>query len=674
MNVLGISGFFNTNETTRFPNVSPAFFHDAAAALVTEGGSMAAAEQERFDRVKHSNAFPTQAIGACLDEAGVQFSEIDKIAFFFEEDFVDRELTRECLEDPSAKHASSRQMIQEALDAQFGHRTPDDHVVFVRHHEAHAASTFHQCPFGDALVCVIDGNGERQSLSLFDGNHGSMRLVREYSRPNSLGHFYTRLTQFLGFQRFDEYKVMGLAPYGDRSHFNAVFRSHFDLQEEGRYALDTDGCLEALERNGITPRNGREPLGTTHCNIAASLQAVLEEIVMHILRYAKHVTGKSALCLAGGVAQNSSMNGVIAVSGLFDKMFVHPAAHDAGAALGAALHVLVSDSARLSRVFSRPPSLRLSTPFLGANLGTDDQVEQQLKRWANFLEWSPCGDIVGATVAAIQEGHVVGWARGRAEFGPRALGHRSILADPRHAGNRDRINSAVKMREAFRPFAPSVVRERAAEFFELPPAETSLEYMGVVVPVRPQFRADLAAITHVDGTARVQLVDKTLDREFWHLLDEFGRETGFPILINTSFNNYAEPIVQTPTDAIRCFLASGLTRLVLGHTMVWKKQVPLEAWLELCASLTNTATATVELSRGDATRTVRVASYIGRGSGFTAKKLEISSRLFDILRGPPVSLRLALSGLSNPARSELVRELRMLWEARLVDLLPGDST
>jgi carbamoyltransferase len=360
---------------------------------------------------------------------------------------------------------------------------------------------------------------------------GAFAEIDAFPQSKSLGVLYLEAIKYIGYASFDEYKVMGLAPYGDPERFLGLLRTSYALLPDGKYDLALDR-IDATLKPAVERRAKGAPITQAHMDLAAGLQSALEEIVLHVLRHHQRASGHRRLCLAGGVAHNCTMNGKIARSGMFEEIFVQPAAHDAGCALGAALAVSVPDGAA-------PRPRRLSSVYWGRDVGDDRAIRAELDRWSPWLTVERSADVARTAASLIAGGAVIGWVQGRSEFGPRALGHRSILADPRPAENKDRINRMVKKREAYRPFAPSVLEERAHEFFVLPQAASTLGFMVIVLEVREDRRELLGAITHVDGTARVQTVSRAASPRYWDVIHAFGELTGVPVLLNTSFNNNA---------------------------------------------------------------------------------------------------------------------------------------
>jgi carbamoyltransferase len=563
--------------------------HDASAALVQDDHLIACAAEERFIRAKHSlnlagnTLLPSHAIDYCLDTAGISIDEVDVVAHYcsFRRPTITKRLhlLRPFLSlDDTAKVEESYQCVFKAM---MEHQVVLDHFeriagarpkafVPVCHHEAHAASAFFPSGFDQALILTIDGAGELESSLLAVGKGKTITEIQRTLLPTSLGSLYLIITVFLGFRSLgDEYKVMGLAAYGNRRRFRDFFRSLVILEKDGQYAtpcLARKGFRELLIEQLGPPRRADEPIQEIHADIAAALQEVLEETVLHTLKHARAETGIPRLCLAGGVALNCQLNGAIARSRLFREIFVQPASSDEGCSVGAALYAYFNN---------REPLPNSKTAWEHAYLGPEYDSEEMRQALANHeakLHWTQKEDIAVTVAEELTRGKVVGWYQGRMEFGPRALGNRSILADPRTPDMKDRINAKVKHREAFRPFAPAVLEEEAAAYFDLLGLSNS-PFMLFAVPVRQPQRSRIPATTHIDGTARVQTVSKKTNPLFWELIAEFKKLTGVPVILNTSFNVRNEPIVCTPRDAIRCFLSTEIDCLAMGKFFVEKREI-----------------------------------------------------------------------------------------------------
>ena len=584
MNVLGISGFENSIpfKKARWPGLDEREYrisqgHDSAAALVMDGNIVAAVAEERMNRRKHSGDFPKGAITSCLALAGLELDQVDAIVHGFDY----RPYAAVYAADEVSRDQFREVYSREALLSLVHRDLPgfaDDRVHHVTHHLAHAASAFHTSGWAECLTIVVDGMGEAQSATVYLAKNGRLRRMFQVSARDSIGILYSLVTLHLGFDfNADEYKIMGLAPYGDPARYRKFFREAVELQPEGRMhipLLRMNGTREERERYTVSRRflsehllSERHPdaeITDDHRDVAAALQERLDESLLHLCTHFAKVTGQRRLALAGGVALNCTANGRLLTAGVFDEIYVQPAAGDDGSALGAALyHAAEAGEVR---------NVRMPVPFLGP-CTSQSEIDAALAARSGDIEVVRFDSLekAGAEAARlIAAGKVIAWFRGRMEFGPRALGHRSILADPGDPRMRDRVNAMVKMREAFRPFAPAVTAEEVDRWFEVPQG-TVLPYMIVTVDVRPQHRESLPAITHVNGSARVQTVSRSDNHEFHTLLRAVGRATGREMVLNTSFNVKGQPIVNTPAEAIDTFLRTGIEHLFLENALVSRR-------------------------------------------------------------------------------------------------------
>lgn len=568
-------------------------YHDSAACLLVDGKVVAASQEERFSRVKHSAAFPELAIRFCLDQAGLKPADIDYVAFY-ERPLVKLDRIIRAAAPFSAADRSAlvqtvgrwlaggkfevRQRIEEAGFL-------PGRVRFVDHHQSHAASAFFSSPFDEAAVITLDGVGEHETATVSLGQGTRLKRLASVRYPHSLGLFYSAFTAFLGFEVNEgEYKVMGMAGFGSPTMADQ-FKALFTLNPDGGFELDqTYFSFSGDEKRPYSqalvdwlgpPRPYDAPFSPTaedersqhYANIAASVQKCTEDVMLHVVSCAMRQTGQNNVCMAGGVALNSVANNRI-VRELGCRLYVHPAAGDSGAALGAAQYLYHCE-------LGAPRAEPLYSPYLG--IGFDDESAVRAAVRAGMTPQTCAGDeeMIEAAAAELAAGRVIGWFQGRAEWGPRSLGCRSILASPTSPEMQLRVNEKIKFREPFRPFAPSVAAERAGEFFELPPImpRTSPEYFMIsVCTVLPDARARIPAVTHIDGSARVHLVDPDTNPLFYKLIQAFARHTGVPVLLNTSFNLRGEAIVNSPDDALATFSASGLDALVMGRVVVRKGQ------------------------------------------------------------------------------------------------------
>ncbi len=556
------------------------FYHDAAAALVVDGIPVAAAEEERFSRRKHDNGFPTHAIDFCLRQAGLAASDLSHVVFY-EKPLVkfDRLLTTILATWPRSLGVWVRG-IPPAITQKLrigniiaAHLGGDVDVLYCQHHLSHAASAFLVSPFDEAAIITADGVGEWATTAWGAGRGTNIEMRREMRFPHSIGLLFSAVTAYLGFRVNDaEWKVMGLAPYG-RPRYANLFKELVDLCDDGSFRLNmkyfsfTHSTGRTFNRRwerlfGRPARGRGEPLDEFHADVAASGQQLVEEMMVRLARHVQQQTRLPHLCLAGGVALNCVANWRMLQECGFRDVFIQPAAGDSGGALGAAC--LVTHA-----VLGQPRRYVMRSALLGPAF-SNEEIETVLR--ARQARYEPLSDeqIVERTASLLAEGKVVGWFQGRMEYGPRALGARSLLADPRNPQMKDTINSKVKFREAFRPFAPAVLREAAAEYFEMPP-DLEMPFMLLTPPVRTEKRSIIPAVTHADGSARVQTVDRETAPLFHALISTFGRQTGVPVLINTSFNVRGEPIVCTPEDAYNTFIHTGIDALVMGRFLLTDK-------------------------------------------------------------------------------------------------------
>jgi carbamoyltransferase len=645
-------------------------WHDSTAVLVKDYEVIAAVEQERLNRVKHSNSFPADAVRFCLEQGGVGLDQVDAIALNLSRSTVDLLAMTRTLENRYETALSGPELLASVFQKEFGADVLGK-LRFCNHHLAHAFSAYYATDFDRSLVVTLDGDGDGLCGMVLTGQGDDLRKLREYPEQKSLGNWYVSVIRILGYSRFDEYKVMGLAPYGDPKVYGELFRSLYKLLPNGEYdLLPTSRQFFQLGKAGMLAhiRQKGEPFTQVHKDLAAALQAALEEIALHILRHFQRETREDRLCLAGGVAHNCSMNGRILYSGLFKEVFVQPAAHDAGTTLGAAWSVLHEAGVKRSR-------RRLQHLYLGPAIGGNGEVAASLHAWRDFLTCEHVDRITERVAQLLADGAVVGWVQGRSEFGPRALGNRSILADPRPSANKERINRMVKKREGYRPFAPSVQQERACEFFVTKPGQPEYPFMIFVLDVQKDQREHLGAITHVDGTARVHTVAREVNPRYWELLDEFGKLTGVPMLLNTSFNNNAEPIVDSVEDSIVCYLTTGIDYLVIGDHLIQKRPPADLRILDLAASVPRTKKL-VRISGVAGPAEKQAYSIDSMASAYFGEtRAPISQDLFRVLCVEESGVRLGeaakAAGIKSPeALQRLAAEVHDLWTRRMITLRP----
>lgn len=590
-----------------------AFYHDSAACILKNGEIIAAAQEERFTRKKHDYCFPQQSIQFCLKHAGIAVTDLDYVSFY-EKPLLkfDRLLKTYLMHAPRGFESFVTAMplwvkeklwMSREIRKKLGYQGP---LLCPEHHQSHAASAFFPSPFERAAVLTMDGVGEWATLSYGVGNGNRLKIESEIRFPHSLGLLYSAFTYYTGFKvNSGEYKLMGLAPYGDPSYVDTIYRYLIDVKEDGSFRLNMDYfnyCTGFTMTNsrfhrlfGREPRKPESEISQLDMDIARSIQVVTEEIVLRIGRHVHRMTGENNLCLAGGVALNCVANGRLYREGPFERIWIQPAAGDAGGALGAALHVWhnVLGNERLSQTGMD----RQNGSYLGTEY-SDEDIEKFLKeKSAPFLKMRE-SELVSRVAEVISNGNVVGWFHGRMEFGPRALGSRSILGDPRSPQMQSVMNLKIKFRESFRPFAPSVLAESAKDWFDMDGIEQrsdfSSPYMLIVGRVKKDklgvgddsprqmqgfdrlkhVNSEIPAVTHVDNSARIQTVHEETNPAFYHLIRSLGGITGCPIIINTSFNVRGEPIVESPEDAYRCFMRTEMDYLVLGSLLLSKKDQP----------------------------------------------------------------------------------------------------
>jgi carbamoyltransferase len=544
--------------------------HDSSACIVRDGELLFAVAEERISRLKHDSRFPQLAIQACLEFAGVGAEQLDEVCFGWQTagPVYRHDLKLYALGEwpitylnvlNSTRHFASM-WHQQSGGSRFVERfgAPKVPQRFVDHHLAHAISAYAYSGFEESAVVVMDGRGAWEATSIWRGVNGRLDHVFTIPFPDSLGLFYSAFTEYLGFQaNSDEWKVMGLAPYGEPGlNLDAFIEATGRPYRVHAKRLPLNGRAAAGHSLG-TPREPESEIDVSHKNIAFAVQDACEKAMMSVARMAIEKTHCRNLCLAGGVALNSKANGKIAASGMVDNIFVQPAASDDGVALGAALAPYLDGGGRL-------PNKAMRHAYLGPAFD-DGAVETALATYK--LRYTRLNNPAETAAELLARGKILGWFQGRMEFGPRALGSRSILADPRDPEMNAKVNTAVKFREWWRPFAPSLKKEAAAEYLE---SGTDSPFMILTAQVRPEKRSVIPSVTHVDGSARPQTVEKEINPLYWNLLDEFEKRTGVPVIMNTSFNLRGEAIVHTPTDAVRTFFSSGMDALVIGSFLVAK--------------------------------------------------------------------------------------------------------
>lgn len=598
-----------------------AFYHDSAAAIIKDGKIIAAAQEERFTRKKHDDSFPINAVQFCLKYAGCTIDQLDAIAFY-DKPLLKFERLLETYYGFAPKGVQSfvtsmpvwlkekmflKRMLHEELEKVEAYDKKKVKFLFPEHHLSHAASAFYSSPFEEAAILTIDGVGEWATASIGIGRGNSIEILKELRFPHSLGLLYSSFTYFLGFKvNSGEYKLMGLAPYGNpdspkiAEYVNTIKTKLVDIKPDGSIWLNQDYFNYATglrmvyddkweQLFGFKRRNEEDELEQKHCDLGYAIQLVTEEIVQLMAAEAKKITGSNNLCMAGGVALNCVANGKLLRKGIFKEIFIQPAAGDAGGALGAA-------QAAYFIHFNQPRHVTTAQDEMqGAYLGpefSDIDIDLAMRKYNGvYRKFDDFSELAAIVADKIAEGNVVGWFQGRMEFGPRALGNRSILGDARSEEMQKKLNLKIKYREGFRPFAPSVKAEDSKDYFDL---DATSPYMLIVAPVKQERRAkmpegynampllerlyvlrsDMPAITHIDFSARVQTIHKETNPRYWQLLDTFKQKTGYAVMVNTSFNVRGEPPVCTPEDAYKCFMRTEMDYLVLGNYVLSKLEQP----------------------------------------------------------------------------------------------------
>jgi carbamoyltransferase len=595
-----------------------AYYHDSAAALLIDGKIIAAAHEERFSRKKHDASFPTNACKYVLDEAGIMYHDLSAVAFY-DKPYLKFERLLETYHAFSPKGLKSfisaipvwikeklfmKKMLREEL-AKLGEGNIP--LFFPEHHLSHAASAFYPSPFEEAAILTIDGVGEWATTTIGQGEENKITLNSELHFPHSLGLLYSAFTYYTGFRvNSGEYKLMGLAPYGNphseqtRSFQKKIEEELVDIRDDGSLLLNMDyfefatGLRMTNDRKwtqlfGIAPRHPESELTQDYMNMSLAIQRVTEKVVIKLARTAKEITGSNYLVMAGGVALNSVANGHLLKEGLFEDIWIQPAAGDAGGALGAAYAVWYIGDKYERKIITDPDAMQGS--YLGPEFGNKDILKVAPKYQADYEHFENFDNLVKTVAALLADGNVIGWFQGRMEYGPRALGNRSILGDSRNPEMQKKMNLKIKYREGFRPFAPSVLEEDIQTYFDL---NRPSPYMLLVIPVKEErrsnlpdgyhdlplyerlhvLRSDIPAVTHIDYSARIQSVNKNTNPSYWKLINEFKNQTGYGILVNTSFNVRGEPIVCTPDDAYRCFMRTEMDYLVMGEYLFDKLHQP----------------------------------------------------------------------------------------------------
>jgi carbamoyltransferase len=596
-----------------------AFYHDSAAAILVDGKLIAAAQEERFTRIKHTEVFPENAVRFCLEEAGLSIDELDAVVFYdkpllkFERllqtyyAFAPKGLVSFLKAMPVWLNEKLflRKKIKDGLAKVGNYDKRKLKMLFTEHHLSHAASAFYPSQFEDAAILTIDGVGEWCTASIGIGKGNSIELIKEMNFPHSVGLLYSAFTYYLGFKvNSGEYKLMGLAPYGDaeseetKKFIEIIKTKLIDIKEDGsiwlnqKYFNYSTGLRMVKDKKwqelfGVSRRDEDAELTGTYRNMAIAIQIVTEEIVLKMAAEAKRLTGKNKLCMAGGVALNCVANGKLEATKLFDEIYIQPASGDSGGAAGAAMAISAMYFDEKREIEAGEDAM--NGTYLGPYFSSKEIELMSKKRKAIYRKFADFSDLNEHIANKLSEGNVIGWFQGRMEFGPRALGNRSIIADPTNVEMQSKLNLKIKYREGFRPFAPSVLEEETSEYFDI---DSKSPYMLMVAPVREQYRTEIPAnysrlpmmeklktersklqpITHVDFSARIQSVNKKTNPRYWNLINAFKEKSGVGIVVNTSFNVRGEPIVCTPDDAFRCFMSTEMDYLVIENYVFTKTE------------------------------------------------------------------------------------------------------
>ncbi len=559
-------------------------YHELSACLLEDGTLVAAVEEERFTRIKHGkpalidnpDILPKQAIAFCLKKAEITFDQIDRIGI----SFCPKERLKNIGTDEYFTEGSWGSKLGENLFYEKILTIPKllneyagvdltDKIIWVPHHISHAGSAYYVSPFKESAILSIDGIGEFTTTWLGTGKENKMSVIKEIEYPNSIGFLWEKISKFLGFSEYDTAKVMGLASYGNRERFHSIFQKLITLEANGGFKVNnnilrfrSEDYKPLEELFGIKKLDNQENRTSAHEDMAAGLQAITNDVILHLVKFLSETTKSRNLCLAGGVALNCVSNFEIMCSGYFDSIYIQPAAHDAGTALGAAYYIW-------NDLQSQKRNFLMEHAFWGPDY-SDKEIENILM--SENIPYKKLKNIEEVTAKLISEGNIIGWFQGKMEWGPRALGHRSLLVDPREANMKEILNVRIKRRELFRPFAPSVLSEDASSWFEIPTncSSISMEFMEFVFPVKKEKKKIIPAVTHIDGTSRIQIVKKEINPKYHKLITEFKKITDVPMILNTSFNDN-EPIVCSPIDAVKTFKRTKMDYLVIQDFLIAKE-------------------------------------------------------------------------------------------------------
>jgi len=662
MLTLGLSGGLDAVHEQAFDTPSN-YTYDGAAVLLEDGAVVAAVEEERVNRIKHSSKLPMQAIDRCLRSRGVRLSDVDRIAYYVDEDSANELLSRFRLARPDlVPQGDARTLFSQLLGRAFDCQLAPGTLRFFAHKLTHAMPAMAQSGFAESLVYVIDNAG-----GVFAGSRdakGTVALtpVMATTPAMSIQRLFHAVFPFLGLGLFDEYKAMALAPYGDPATYASVVEPLYELRPDGRYLLHLDRAGGLM--GNIEPRHPGEDFTQAHKDLAASLQRAMEDIVLHVLAHHRHATGIERVCLAGGMAENSSTNARVIYARLFRDVFVHPAAYDAGCALGAAL--LAAQETGPS------PAARVQGVAWGTDIGDAADISARLSRWDGFINVEQDDKIERTAAQCLAKGDAIGWVQGRAEFGSHALGHRAALADPRRPDASARLARALRRSTAYRPFGVAVLEEEAERLFDLPGGPASFRFTAAAARVRHAARCLLPAGIHVDGTVRLQTVARTAVPHYWALLRSFQELTGVPALLTASLNTELEPTADSVDDAAVTFLASDLDALVVGSCIVLRSTPAWQHRLGLLVSLPPYVEV-LRMRRGGPL-TSRLHHEL-RTSYDPPRRRTVSAELGEALAalGRATPAGEVLGAYPHARQVELMTELETLWTERLITLAPAGA-
>ncbi|WP_340202266.1 carbamoyltransferase [Ascidiimonas sp. W6] len=642
MNIIGINGGPNHLNTVMLESILPGQLTDSSVALLKDGDVIFALEEERTTRIKHTNYFPKTAIEQCLIYNNLDYKDIDYVAFATSKETLES-FAPAFIKGPLPANVALV-IAKNIFKEHTGYELELSQIKLYDHHYCHALSTFCKSGFDKSLVVTLDGSGNGLSGTVYVGEGNELERLKHFPIEKSLGFLYLEVTKFLGMKLFDEYKIMGLAPYGDSTVYSKLFESFYTLLPDGEFAVHFNKL--SLLQTICPKRNKKDPITKEHKDIAAALQAALERIVFHIIAPLQQQTKLKKLCMAGGVALNCKMGGELLHAGLFEEIFVFPAAGDNGLSSGAAFACYLETGNEF--VNSKIASTSLGKHF------NSKEIERELQKWNGFVDLSKSDQIYEDAADLLASGEVLGWFRGREEYGPRALGNRSIVADPRPADNKERINAIIKMREGFRPFAPAILEEHFEEYFETPAnGQKEFPFMTFILKAQEKYRNVLNAVVHVDGSARVQTVPKNANKDFWNLINAFYERTGTPVLLNTSLNNNFEPIVHSPENIMGFLLTSNVNYVIIEDYIVHKKVLngdhAIYARPELCAH--------ISLSTREA-----VANKHFLYNTYLSEETEISEKLWNVLNEQLV--------VNFSQSTPLLDEIIDIWRQRLIKVQP----